>query len=299
MFERFTDRGRRVLVLAQEEVRLLDHDAITTEHLLLGLLGEGEGVAARSLASVGVTIDAARARVQEKIPPSGRDLSTPPPFSQGARQALELALREALGLGHDHLGTEHLLLGVVREGGGACDVLVGLGVDPARLRQEVISRTEGGNVQMVAGVEGDAVAAADIPVDLGSILGWDDVAAVLAAGVRATSQTKRTEADGVVYESWRYHLLGRPEISVSVAAASVTRAAFESYATRIPEAQPVEDLGDAATYSALTRSLRVLSGTMLLVVVVKDHQHPKEAAVTVARRALANLGTREGDQPGG
>lgn len=297
MFERFTDRGRRVLVLAQEEVRLLDHDAITTEHLLLGLIGERESVAARSLASVGVTIDAARARVQEVIPPSGRDLSSPPPFSQGARQALELALREALALGHDHIGTEHLLLGVVREGGGACDVLVGLGVDPARLRQEVISRTEGGNIQ-IAGVDGAAVEAAGIPVDLASILGWDDVAAVLAAGVRATSQTKRTEADGVVYEACRFHLLGRPEISVSVAAATVSRAAFESYEGRIPDAQPVEDLGDAATYSALTRSLRVLSGTTLLVIVVKDHQHPKEAAVTVAKRALAGLGAGDGDQPG-
>lgn len=297
MFERFTDRSRRVLVLAQEEVRLLDHDAITTEHLLLGLIGEGDSVAARSLASAGVSLDAARAKVRDATPPSGRDLSSSPPFSDGARKALELALSEALQLGHQHLGPEHLLLGVVGEG-GASDVLAGLGVDSMRLRQEVITRAGGVHLEEIAAVDGAAVAAADVPMGLASNLGRDDVAAVLAAGLLPTSHTTRAEADGVVYETCRYHLLGRPEISVSVAAASVTRAAFESYTSRIPEAQPVEGLGDLATYSPVTFSLRVLSGTMLLVVVVKDHPHPREAAETVAKRALAGLGADGGDQPG-
>ncbi|WP_250002912.1 ATP-dependent Clp protease ATP-binding subunit [Actinoplanes sp. M2I2] len=135
MFERFTDRARRVVVLAQEEARLLNHSYIGTEHLLLGLLHEGEGVAAKALQTAGVTLPAVRTRVEDKV---GLGASSPGghmPFTPRAKKVLELALREALQLGHNHIGTEHLLLGLIREGEGVA--LQVLGADPSRVRQEV------------------------------------------------------------------------------------------------------------------------------------------------------------------
>jgi hypothetical protein len=140
VFQRFTDRARRVLVLAQEEARLLNHGFIGTEHILLGLLHEGEGVAANVLTSVGVSLDAARERVAAIIgrtsrPPDGGS----PPFTPRAKKVMELASREAKQLGHDDIGTEHLLLGLLREGEGvASQVLVSLGADLGRVRQAVI-----------------------------------------------------------------------------------------------------------------------------------------------------------------
>jgi hypothetical protein len=138
MFERFTDRARRVVVLAQEEARLLNHDYIGTEHILLGLIQEGDGVAARALESLGISLDAVRARVEDII---GRGDEHPPshiPFTPRAKKVLELSLREALQLGHNYIGTEHILLGLIREGEGvAAQVLVELGGDADRVRQEV------------------------------------------------------------------------------------------------------------------------------------------------------------------
>jgi hypothetical protein len=139
VFERFTDRSRRVLVLAQEEARLLDHTFIGTEHFLLGLIHEGDGIAAAALGSLGITLDAVRADVASRLgeghyPPGGA-----PPFTPRAKKVLELSLREALQLGHSFIGTEHLLLGLVREGEGfGCQVLVGLGADLIVVRQRVI-----------------------------------------------------------------------------------------------------------------------------------------------------------------
>ena len=118
MFERFTDRARRVIVLAQEEARTLQHNYIGTEHLLLGLIREGDGVAAKALASKGVTLDDTRKQVEEMI---GKGNATPNghiPFTPHARQVLELSLREALQLGHSYIGTEHILLGLIHEGEG-------------------------------------------------------------------------------------------------------------------------------------------------------------------------------------
>ena len=138
MFERFTDRARRVVVLAQEEARLLDHDYIGTEHLLLGLVHEGEGVAAEALERVGVSLAAARVEVERII---GRGDSTPTahiPFTPRAKKVLELSLREALNLRHNYIGTEHILLGLIREGEGvAAQVLTKLGADLAGVRQQV------------------------------------------------------------------------------------------------------------------------------------------------------------------
>src|SRR3981081_583238 len=144
MFERFTDRARKVLVLAQEEAGLLDHNFIGTEHLLLGLISEGEGVAARALESLGISLDVARVKVHETIGPAGGTASGPPPFTPRAKKVLELSLREALQLGHNYIGTEHILLGIVREGEGvASQVLVDLGADLSRVRQQVIQLLSG------------------------------------------------------------------------------------------------------------------------------------------------------------
>ncbi|HXQ76039.1 MAG TPA: Clp protease N-terminal domain-containing protein [Acidimicrobiales bacterium] len=144
MFERFTDRARRVLVLAQEEARLLNHGFIGTEHILLGLIHEGDGVGAQALERLGITLEGVRAGVEEIIGLSASPGDGSPPFTPRANKVLELSLREALQLGHDYIGTEHILLGLVREGHGvAAQVLVGLGLDLARVRQQVIQLLSG------------------------------------------------------------------------------------------------------------------------------------------------------------
>ena len=144
MFERFTDRARRVVVLAQEEARVLHHNYIGTEHILLGLIQEGEGVAAKALESLGISLDAVRTEVKDIIGSGGNPPSGYIPFTPRAKKVLELALREALQLGHKYIGTEHILLGLIREGEGvAAQVLVKLGADLSRVRQQVISLLSG------------------------------------------------------------------------------------------------------------------------------------------------------------
>jgi ATP-dependent Clp protease ATP-binding subunit ClpA len=144
MFERFTDRARRVVVLAQEEARMLSHNYVGTEHILLGLIHEGEGVAARALESLGITLETVRQQVEEII---GRGQQAPSgsiPFTPRAEKVLKLARREALQLGHNYIGTEHILLGLIREGEGvAAHVLVGLGADLDRVRQQVLTLLHG------------------------------------------------------------------------------------------------------------------------------------------------------------
>ena len=144
LFERFTDRARRVVVLAQEEARLLNHNYIGTEHILLGLIHEGEGVAAKALESLGISLEAVRAQVEEIIGHGGSAPSGHIPFTPRAKKVLELSLREALQLGHNYIGTEHILLGLIREGEGvAAQVLVKLGADLSRVRQQVIQLLSG------------------------------------------------------------------------------------------------------------------------------------------------------------
>ncbi|MFI5036587.1 MAG: ATP-dependent Clp protease ATP-binding subunit [Acidimicrobiales bacterium] len=144
MFERFTDRARRVLVLAQEEARDLNHAFIGTEHILLGLIREGEGVAAKALDALGVTFDVVREKVEEAIGANTNPSPGSPPFTPRAKKVLELSLREALQLGHSYIGTEHMLLGLVREGEGvAAQVLSDLGADMARVRTQVIQMMSG------------------------------------------------------------------------------------------------------------------------------------------------------------
>ena len=144
MFERFTDRARRVVVLAQEEARMLNHNYIGTEHILLGLIHEGEGVAAKALESLGISLDAVRQQVEEIIGQGQQAPSGHIPFTPRAKKVLELSLREALQLGHNYIGTEHILLGLIREGDGvAAQVLVKLGADLNRVRQQVIQLLHG------------------------------------------------------------------------------------------------------------------------------------------------------------
>ena len=144
MFERFTDRARRVVVLAQDEARMLNHNYIGTEHILLGLIHEGEGVAAKALESLGISLDAVRQQVEEIIGQGQQAPSGHIPFTPRAKKVLELSLRESLQLGHNYIGTEHILLGLIREGDGvAAQVLVKLGADPNRVRQQVIQLLHG------------------------------------------------------------------------------------------------------------------------------------------------------------
>ncbi|MEE1622084.1 ATP-dependent Clp protease ATP-binding subunit [Zafaria sp. Z1313] len=156
MFERFTDRARRVVVLAQEEARMLNHNYIGTEHILLGLIHEGEGVAAKALESLNISLGAVREQVQEIIGQGQQAPSGHIPFTPRAKKVLELSLREALQLGHNYIGTEHILLGLIREGEGvAAQVLVKLGADLNRVRQQVIqllSGYQGGKETAGAGV---------------------------------------------------------------------------------------------------------------------------------------------------
>jgi len=155
MFERFTDRARRVVVLAQEEARMLNHNYIGTEHILLGLVREGEGVAAKALEAMDISLNGVREQVQEIIGEGSHAPSGHIPFTPRAKKVLELSLREALQLGHNYIGTEHILLGLIREGEGvAAQVLGKLGADLGSVRQQVI--------QLLSGYEGKETAAAGV-----------------------------------------------------------------------------------------------------------------------------------------
>jgi ATP-dependent Clp protease ATP-binding subunit ClpC len=169
MFERFTDRARRVVVLAQEEARMLNHNYIGTEHILLGLIHEGEGVAAKALESLGISLEAVRSQVEEIIGQGQQAPSGHIPFTPRAKKVLELSLREALQLGHNYIGTEHILLGLIREGEGvAAQVLVKLGADLGRVRQQVIqllSGYQGKGEPAAAGGPGEAAPSSSLVLD--------------------------------------------------------------------------------------------------------------------------------------
>ncbi|MBA2375905.1 MAG: AAA family ATPase, partial [Rubrobacter sp.] len=163
MFERFTERARKVVVLAQEEARNFNHNYIGTEHLLLGLLREDEGVAAQALNHLNVTLDDVRDQVESIVGYGEEGSGSQAPFTPRSKKVLELALREALQLGHNYIGTEHILLGLVRESEGvAARVLSNLDVDPDKIRREVVRRLGGGRSQRggraAAGGGGEAAA---------------------------------------------------------------------------------------------------------------------------------------------
>jgi ATP-dependent Clp protease ATP-binding subunit ClpC len=181
MFERFTDRARRVVVLAQEEARMLNHNYVGTEHILLGLIHEGEGVAAKALESLGISQEAVRQQVEEIIGQGQQAPAGHIPFTPRAKKVLELSLREALQLGHNYIGTEHILLGLIREGDGegvAAQVLVKLGADLNRVRQQVN--------QLLHGYQGKEPAAAGPPPEAppSASLVLDQFGRNLTAGAR-------------------------------------------------------------------------------------------------------------------
>jgi ATP-dependent Clp protease ATP-binding subunit ClpC len=189
MFQRFTDRSRRVLVLAQEEARNLSHVFIGTEHLLLGLIGEGSGIAARALSSLGVTLDDARTRVLEIVGPHPEQTHGSPPFTPRAKRVLELSLREALEMGHSYIGTEHLLLGVAREGGGvAMQVLVDLDADAQKVRAVVMEMMRESASRAAEGAGGQDPPLADSPE------------AYVAGAVRAMGRRLRGDLDSREFE---------------------------------------------------------------------------------------------------
>src|SRR3954464_8374487 len=170
LFERFTDRARRVVVLAQEEARLLNHNYIGTEHILLGLIHEGEGVAAKALESLGIALEGVRQQVEEIIGQGQQAPGGHIPFTPRAKKVLELSLREALQLGHNYIGTEHLLLGLIREGEGvAAQVLVKLGADLNRVRQQVLQQLSGASgkepAEGAAGGRGEGTPSSSLVLD--------------------------------------------------------------------------------------------------------------------------------------
>jgi ATP-dependent Clp protease ATP-binding subunit ClpA len=174
MFQRFTDRARRAVVEAQEEARMLNHNYIGTEHLLLGLIHEGDGVAAKALESLGISLDTVRQQVEQIIGRGQQTLSGHIPFTPRAKKVLELSLDEALQLGHKYIGTEHILLGLIREGDGvAAQVLVKLGCDLNRVRQQVIRLLHGhqGEDVKIAGSRLGERTRAGVPDDVHARIG--------------------------------------------------------------------------------------------------------------------------------
>lgn len=194
MFERFTDRSRRVVVIAQEVARTLDHPYIGTEHILLGLLREGGGVAALSLGDLGVLESDIEVLVKEMVGPIGHPPSGHIPFTPRVKKVIELSLREALQLGHNYIGTEHLLLALLREGEGiAAQVLVQSGADLAQVRKQVVFR--------LSGYEAPAAAKVDF---LPSYDDAEDLAALMISGVLAGEHDKaRQVLDALRRLGWR------------------------------------------------------------------------------------------------
>ncbi|HSH62335.1 MAG TPA: Clp protease N-terminal domain-containing protein [Acidimicrobiales bacterium] len=291
MFERFTDRARRVLVLAQEEARLLNHNFIGSEHILLGLISEGEGVAAQALGSMGIALESVRTSVGEIVRPGASSTAASPPFTPRAKKVLELSLREAMQLGHNYIGTEHMLLGLVREGEGvAAQVLTTLGADTSRVRQRVIEVLSGAPFPEPYGIDPEAVTPAELPADPSAFVTWEDVEAVLRAQPHVDgAESRELHADPITYRTCTYSVRAPASVSVSLIGANVPRQAFDSFSEGREWAK-IDGLGDAATFDPATRSLRVLTGSTLFVVSVKGHDDPLAAATALARKALDRLG---------
>src|SRR2546421_445154 len=237
MFERFTDRARRVVVLAQEEARMLNHNYIGTEHILLGLIHEGEGVAAKALESLGISLEAVRQQVEEIIGQGQQAPSGHIPFTPRAKKVLELSLREALQLGHNYIGTEHILLGLIREGEGvAAQVLVKLGADLNRVRQQVIQLLHGyQGKEPAAAVEGLAqkIVKGEVPetlkdkqlytLDLGALVAGSRYRGDFEERLKKVLKEIRTRGDIILFIDELHTLVGAGAAEGAIDAASILK----------------------------------------------------------------------------
>ena len=244
MFEKFTERARQAIVLAQEEARMLSHNHIGTEHLLLGLIHEGQGVAARTLESLGISLEDVRRNVEEIIGRGQETLSGHIPFTPRAKKVLELSLRESQQLGHEYIGTEHILLGLIREGEGvAAQVLVMLGADLNRVRQQILDllggrgREEAGEMEVGGQPEAAGGWAANEP----------EVRIVGAPAQMAEILNRLRSIDMRLAAVERHLGLGTPQPGRAGAApAGAGPAAGEEPAPRSGPAAPPEDEGPTA-----------------------------------------------------
>jgi ATP-dependent Clp protease ATP-binding subunit ClpC len=239
MFEKFTDRARRVIVLAQEEARLLSHDYIGTEHLLLGLIHEGKGVAARALESLGISLEDVRRQVEEIVPRGQHELSGHIPFTPRAKKVLELSLRESQQLGHDYIGTEHILLGLIREGEGvAAQVLVSLGADLDRVRQQVLQLLGGRGEAGESEAGGRREAEGSRWQAEGGLAGSESEVRIVGSPAQLAEILARLRSIDVRLAAVQRHL--------GLAAQAPGPAAGEEPAPRSGPAAPPEDEGPAA-----------------------------------------------------
>lgn len=292
MFERFTDRARLVLVLAQEECRFLRHQAIEPEHLLLGLLQEGEGTAAQVLATERIAAADAREAVVTIVGQGVGATEGTPPFTPTSKRVLETSLREALELGHSYIGTEHLLLAMTREDSGAAtDVLVRFGAEPDVVRVKVLELLASADPLPV--VHSEDVQMAGTPPDPAGLLTTEDVEAIwrdhALVGLRSNGTTN---VDGLGHRWSSIQPLVLPTAWLAVTGGDVTPEAFDRYSADVgPDvADPVDGVGDRATFNRRAGALRVLSGSTLFVVRVTGSQgRSLELATALARRVVARL----------
>src|SRR6266545_2939552 len=240
MFERFTDRARRVVVLAQEEARMLNHNYIGTEHILLGLIHEGEGVAAKALESLGIALEGVRQQVEEIIGQGQHAPSGHIPFTPRAKKVLELSLREALQLGHNYIGTEHILLGLIRE--GKLDPVIGRAKEIERVMQVLSRRTKNNPVLIgepgvgkTAVVEGLAqmVVKGEVPetlkdkqlytLDLGSLVAGSRYRGDFEERLKKVLKEIRTRGDIILFIDELHTLVGAGAAEGAIDAASILK----------------------------------------------------------------------------
>lgn len=290
MFERFTDGARRVLVLAQEEGRLLRHGCVAPEHLLIGLIGEGDGIASQALRALDISVLRARETLVQMVGQGEVEVAGSLPFTNEARQLLELSLLEALQTGCNYIGTEHLLLALVRqEAGTAMEVLEILGADRAAVRQEV--------QRLLAGDPPPAVRAEDArevetPPDPAELLTPEDVDEVWHEhGYGSSVERGERLVDGVRYVWSSYPSLTPPTPRLAVAAAEVSIGAFDRYTAELgpDQADPVHGLGERATFDRRRQALRVLSGSTLFVLTLSGAWASLDLATALARKVVARL----------
>jgi hypothetical protein len=262
--------------------------------MLLGLIHEGEGLAADVLQSLGISLEAVRREVGETVGPAGTSVAGSPPFTPRAKKVLELSLREALQLGHNYIGTEHMLLGLVREGEGVgAQVLVKLGAELSQVRQQLIQLLSGHPEPAVELDEDEDIELVDVPVDPGVLLTAEEAEEVLrnAPIVETDQEPLRHSTGRVEYVTRTYRARPRPTISVAVAGARVSREAFDRKTDKMGKglAVPVDNVGDAATFDPSANSIRVLKGETMFTITVRSHAESLSVATALARRAADRI----------